>query len=165
MSAAKKITFGRKNKKAPLAEVVPIQEETEILPEEPVEMPEEPAVDLSGLAQSLTRPQGLTDAEVEARLAYAPEAADMPESGDAPCPPEPETDTAGRDMSTFAVPTETFTRYFLQARNAHFVSPEGYSNRDYLRRLCGNGLSERYDDVTPKGVGRQIGRASCRERV
>lgn len=31
-----------------------------------------------------------------------------------------------------------------------FVSPEGYSNRDYLRRLCGNGLSERYDDVTPK---------------
>ena len=76
---------------------------SEILPEEPVEMPEEPAVDLSGLAQSLTRPQGLTDAEVEARLAYAPEAADMPESGDAPCPPEPETGAAGRDMSRIAL--------------------------------------------------------------
>lgn len=103
LSAAKKITPGRKSKKAQLAEVVPIQEKTEVLPEEPVEMPEEPAVDLSGLAQSLTRPQGLTDAEVEARLAPAPEAAGTPESGGAQCPPEPGTGTAGRDMSRIAL--------------------------------------------------------------
>lgn len=40
----------------------------------------------------------------------------------------------------------TFGEYHLP----EFIPPEGYTNREYLRELCYNGLSERYDPVTPE---------------
>ena len=40
----------------------------------------------------------------------------------------------------------TFGEYHLP----EFIPPEGFTNRDYLRKLCADGIKERYDVVTPE---------------
>ena len=40
----------------------------------------------------------------------------------------------------------TFGEYHLPL----FIPPEGYTNKDYLRKLCADGIKERYDVVTPE---------------
>ena len=40
----------------------------------------------------------------------------------------------------------TFGEYHLPL----FVPPEGYTNQEYLRKLCADGIKERYEDVTPE---------------
>ena len=40
----------------------------------------------------------------------------------------------------------TFGEYHLP----EFIPPEGYTNRDYLRKLCADGIKERYENVTPE---------------
>ena len=40
----------------------------------------------------------------------------------------------------------TFGEYHLP----EFIPPAGYTNRDYLRKLCAEGIRERYENVTPE---------------
>ena len=40
----------------------------------------------------------------------------------------------------------TFGEYHLP----EFIPPAGYTNRDYLRKLCADGIKERYENVTPE---------------
>lgn len=72
LNTAKKINSDRKTRKAALTEVIPLQEQSGS------QMQETP-VDLTALAGSLTRPKGLSDAEVEAVLAARPEQQTPPE--------------------------------------------------------------------------------------
>lgn len=82
MSAAKKMKSDRKAQKAALTEVVKIQDQ-------PQKKSATNVIDLPGLAQSLTRPKGLSDAEVEAMLAA------RPENPDASTPEEAAVETTG----------------------------------------------------------------------
>lgn len=86
MSAAKKMKSDRKAQKAALTEVVKIQDQ-------PQEKSATNVIDLPGLAQSLTRAKGLSDAEVEAMLAA------RPESPDASTPEEAAVETAAAETA------------------------------------------------------------------